>query len=61
MLRQNNADALDTVSAAIAGRIGWDGYIRDPRIFLTDFYGALRPRLERRMLFGKRKADKTVR
>jgi uncharacterized RDD family membrane protein YckC len=61
VLRQNHPAALETVAAAIAARIGWEPDIRDPRVFLTEFYGAQRPRLERRMLFGKRKADKTAR
>jgi hypothetical protein len=59
-LRQDSREALETVSAAIVQRIGWTGSIGNPRDFLTEFYGALRPQLERRMLFGKRKADKTV-
>jgi uncharacterized RDD family membrane protein YckC len=61
VLRQNNADALETVTAAIVRRIGWSGEIGDPRDFLTEFYTAQRPQLERRMLFGRRKADKTAR
>jgi uncharacterized RDD family membrane protein YckC len=61
VLRQANPEALDTVTAAIVQRIGWTGSVFDSRDFLTEFYGALRPQLERRMLFGKRKADKTVR
>jgi uncharacterized RDD family membrane protein YckC len=61
VLRQNNPEALDTVTAAIVQRIGWTGPVGNPRAFLTEFYGALRPQLERRMLFGNRKADKTVR
>jgi len=61
VLRQNNQEALDTVAAAIVQRIGWTGSIGYSRDFLTAFYGALRPQLERRMLFGRRKADKTVR
>jgi uncharacterized RDD family membrane protein YckC len=61
VLRQNSPEALETVAAAIVQRIGWSGSITDSRAFLTEFYGALRPQLERRMLFGKRKADKTAR
>ena len=61
VLRQNSPDALDAVAAAIAQRIGWTAYIVNSRDFLTEFYAALRPQLERRMLFGQRKADKTVR
>jgi uncharacterized RDD family membrane protein YckC len=60
VLRQNRPEALETVTAAIVQRIGWTGSVDNPRDFLTEFYGALRPGLERRMLFGNRKADKTV-
>ena len=61
VLRQNNPEALATVTAAIVQRIGWTGPVANPRAFLTAFYGAQRPGLERRMLFGRRKADKTAR
>lgn len=60
VLRQGNPDALKAVAAAIARRIGRTDEIRDTRGFLTDFYAALRPQLEQRMLFGRRKADKTA-
>lgn len=60
VLRQNNPDAIEAVAAAIAQRIGWTDGIDHSREFLTEFYAALRPQLERRMLFGRRKADKTA-
>jgi uncharacterized RDD family membrane protein YckC len=61
VLRENHQEALDTVTAAIVQRIGWAEPVADPRGFLAAFYRAQRPQLERRMLFGRRKADKTVR
>jgi uncharacterized RDD family membrane protein YckC len=51
-------DAVRTVAAKIREKIGWkDGGTDDER-FLDAFYGALRARLEKRLLFGKRRADK---
>lgn len=60
VLRQDNHEAIEAVAAAIVQRIGWPDRIDGSREFLTEFYAALRPQLERRMLFGRRKADKTA-
>jgi len=52
-------EALGVVAARIRKKLDWTGPARggDER-FLRAFYVALRARLERKMLFGKRKADK---
>ncbi len=52
-----NADAVRTVAAKIREKVGWSGAVDDAP-FLDAFYAALRARLERRLLFGKRRADK---
>jgi uncharacterized RDD family membrane protein YckC len=53
-----NADAVRTVAAKIRDKIGWTGSPVADRGFLEGFYAALRARLERRLLFGRRRADK---
>ncbi len=53
-----HADAVRTVAAKIREKIGWSGPASDDEPFLDAFYAALRGRLERRLLFGKRRADK---
>ena len=53
-----NAEALRTVAARIQAKIGWEGAPPEDGPFLEAFYAALRARLERRLLFGKRRADK---
>lgn len=53
--RDDNAAAL--VAETIRNKIGWP-YEYDDRAFLTAYYNAVRARLERGMLFGKRKKDK---
>jgi uncharacterized RDD family membrane protein YckC len=50
-------ERLEAVAAKIRARIGWEG--REPvEAFLRRYYAALRGRLEGRLLFGKRRADK---
>jgi uncharacterized RDD family membrane protein YckC len=51
--------AIDAVFERVRDKIEWKEAGRvDRRRFLEDYYVALRARLERKMLFGKRKADK---
>jgi uncharacterized RDD family membrane protein YckC len=52
--------ARDAAAKTIRAKIGWPPAAAGERseAFLRDFYAALRGRLERRMLLGKRKADK---
>jgi uncharacterized RDD family membrane protein YckC len=49
-------EALEVVVTKIMEKIGWEGeeYVT-PRQFLSDFYSAQRARLERGLLFGKRR------
>lgn len=57
VLREDNADALAVSAAAIRKRIGWAG--REPdAAFLSAYYAALRARLERGLLFGRRRENK---
>jgi uncharacterized RDD family membrane protein YckC len=58
VLRDNRPEADATVAAAIRGKIGmpYDGL--PDRDFLKDYYDAARSRMERGLLFGKRRADK---
>jgi uncharacterized RDD family membrane protein YckC len=53
-----HGEAVRTVAAKIREKIGWDGPARDDEPFLQAFYAALRGRLERRLLLGKRRASK---
>jgi uncharacterized RDD family membrane protein YckC len=53
-----HVEAVLTVAGKIRRRIGWQGPPGDEEPFLHAFYGALRGRLERRMLLGKRRATK---
>lgn len=57
VLRDAKPEALASVAASIRGKIGahWDD---DDAPFLNAYYDALRLRLERKMLFGKRREDK---
>jgi uncharacterized RDD family membrane protein YckC len=50
-------EAFEAVASQIRRKIRWEGEVRTER-FLREFYQALRARLERKMLFGKRKKDK---
>jgi uncharacterized RDD family membrane protein YckC len=56
--RTGNAEALRTVAAKVREKIGWDAPPPPDGPFLEAFYAALRGRLERRLLFGRRRADK---
>jgi hypothetical protein len=56
--KAGNADALRTVAEKVKARIGWEGPAPGDAAFLDAFYAALRGRLERRLLFGKRRAHK---
>jgi len=58
VLRNDNAEAMETVAATICGKIGWTPPIGDERAFLEAYYTQLRARLERAMRFGRRRADK---
>jgi uncharacterized RDD family membrane protein YckC len=51
-------EAVRTVAAKVREKIGWSGPPGADAPFLEAFYAALRSRLERRLLFGKRRADK---
>jgi uncharacterized RDD family membrane protein YckC len=56
-----SAAALHQVGAAIERKIGWTGGDVGVEKFLRAFYAAQRQRLERGLLFGRRKADKHAR
>ncbi|MCT2559259.1 RDD family protein [Tsuneonella sp. YG55] len=58
VLRENRAEAIESVHAAICRKIGWNPGAGDERAFLEAYYAQLRARLEGGMRFGKRKADK---
>jgi uncharacterized RDD family membrane protein YckC len=57
VLRGRDNGAAAVVAETIRNKIGWP-YEYDDRAFLTAYYNAVRARLERGMLFGKRKVDK---
>lgn len=57
VLRTGDPDTMTTVAAAIRRKIGRNYEGRDAA-FLDAYYAALRQELERKLLFGKRKADK---
>jgi hypothetical protein len=57
ILRENRAEALQSVYETICGKIG-RAPGADARAFLQAYYRALRRRLEAGMRMGKRKADK---
>jgi len=50
-------EAFEAVGKQIRKKIRWQGDVKTER-FLREFYQALRGRLERKMLLGKRKKDK---
>ncbi|MES2442307.1 MAG: RDD family protein [Pseudomonadota bacterium] len=58
VLRREDELSLIVVARTIRGRIGWTGGSDDDYAFLQAYYTALCQRLERGMLFGKRRADK---
>jgi uncharacterized RDD family membrane protein YckC len=52
-------EAVRTVAAKIREKIGWQGdAVQGDEAFLRAFYAGLRGRLERRLLFGKRRRSK---
>jgi uncharacterized RDD family membrane protein YckC len=57
VLRNSSPQALEAVSEAIRVKIGY-GWVQNDEAFLTAYYDALRRRLERKLLFGRRRADK---
>jgi uncharacterized RDD family membrane protein YckC len=57
VLREDSNDSLTLVAEIIRAKIDWP-YEYDDRAFLSAYYAAVRARLEKGMLFGKRKADK---
>jgi len=58
VLRREEELALIVVARSIRTRIGWTGPEDDDYGFLHAYYAALCQRLERNMLFGKRRRDK---
>src|SRR5690606_20044789 len=59
VLRTGESEAVRTVAEAIRTKIGRRKGVREPDLdFLSAYYAALRKRLEQKMLFGVRKADK---
>ncbi len=57
VLRARDPATMAAVAERIRRRIGWTGREEDGPL-LDGYYGALRNRLERRLLFGHRRADK---
>jgi uncharacterized RDD family membrane protein YckC len=53
-----HAEAVQTVAQKIREKVRWEGEVQNDEVFLQAFYAALRGRLERRMLFGKRRKSK---
>jgi uncharacterized RDD family membrane protein YckC len=60
VLRDDQPDAVATVAATIRNKIGArrDGVWGADRDFLVAYYNAMRARMERGLLFGKRREDK---
>ncbi len=59
VLRQSTPEIKAEVAARIRTKIGWAPTTGETDLaFLEAYYAALRKRLEQRMLFGERKADK---
>lgn len=59
VLRNNDRKTLTEVATRIRRRIAWtDGMETSDRAFLSAYYAALRARLERQVLFGRRRRDK---
>ena len=59
VLRQSTVEVKQQVAARIRTKIGWTQQPGETDLaFLEAYYGALRRRLEQRMLLGDRKADK---
>jgi hypothetical protein len=59
VLRRADRRAIAEVSTRIRAKIGWAAPLEvSDRTFLNAYYTGLRARLETRMLFGHRRADK---
>jgi len=56
--RAGHEEAVRTVAAKVREKIRWTGGAAADEPFLEAFYAALRARLEKRLLFGRRRADK---
>jgi len=56
--RAGAQEAMRAVAVKIREKIGFEGPVDDDEVFLQAFYAALRGRLERRLLFGKRRGSK---
>ena len=58
VLRDGQAEAIATVAYTIRNKIGLGHEYGDDHEFLLSYYDAIRARMERGLLFGKRRADK---
>lgn len=59
VLRTGDRRTMADVARRIRGKIGWEGPLdTSDRAFLQAYYAGLRGRLEGRLLFGHRRADK---
>lgn len=58
VLRDARPEALASVAATIRRKIGMEEDMSSDTAFLTAYYNAARTRMERGLLFGKRRADK---
>ena len=58
VLRQADGPTMEAVADRIRAKIEWTGTRIYDQEFLSAYYAALRRRLEQRLLFGVRKADK---
>jgi uncharacterized RDD family membrane protein YckC len=58
VLRETQAEAISTVAYTIRNKIGLGDQYGDDHEFLLCYYDAIRARMERGLLFGKRRADK---
>ena len=55
---ETRAQSVRAISAKIRAKIGWEGSPGDDLAFLTAFYAAQRGRLERSLVFGRRRRHK---
>ena len=58
VLREGQGEAIATVAYAIRTKIGMADQSGDEYVFLLAYYDAIRARMERGLLFGKRREDK---
>jgi hypothetical protein len=58
VLREAQPEAIATVAHVIRGKIGLGDQWGEDHEFLLCYYDAIRARMERGLLFGKRRADK---